>query len=341
MPTADLVLEGGGVKGVGLVGAVDQLIRSGYNVERVAGTSAGSIVAAFLAAGLNADQLTEVMDSLRYECVPDRGPPGLPVVSEGFSLLRNGGAYEGDYVRDFVFEKLKGFGVSTFGDLRRTDAGADPNLSDNRRYKLVVMATDVTKGRLLRLPWDYPQLNLDPDRQIVADAVRASMSIPLYFDPVTIRDGKTGEATTLVDGGVLSNFPVEIFDRTDGNTPRWPTFGIQILPDLPIGSAQLLPPIAHPALRALQLLPAGRLLEQVLATAVVGNDQTHLEQPCVRCRTIRVDTAGIGIVEFDASAQKRQMVAANGARAAGQFLQSWDWDRYKRECRGAAAAGSG
>ncbi len=339
MPKVDLVLEGGGVKGVGLVGAVDQLMRSGYTVERVAGTSAGSIAGAFLAAGLNAEQLTEAMGCLQYERVPDRGPPGLPIVSEGFSLLRNGGAYEGDYVRDFVFEKLKGFGVSTFGDLRRTDAGADPNLLDNQQYKLVVMATDVTRGRLLRLPWDYRLLNLNPDDQIVADAVRASMSIPLFFEPVTIHDGKTGEATTLVDGGVLSNFPVEIFDRTDGNTPRWPTFGIQILPDLPVGSAQLLPPIAHPALRTLRLLPAGRVLEQVVATAIVGNDQTHLEQPCVDCRTIRVDTAGIGIVEFDASAKKRQMVVANGAKSAEQFLQTWDWDKYKKQCRGAAATG--
>ena len=54
-------------------------------------------------------------------------------MSEGFSLLRNGGAYAGDYVHDFVFEKLKDFGVTTFGDLRRTDAEADPNLSDNRQ----------------------------------------------------------------------------------------------------------------------------------------------------------------------------------------------------------------
>ena len=225
-----------------------------------------------------------------------------------------------------------------------TCAGRTPeptrNLSDNRQYKLVVMATDVTRGRLLRLPWDYPLFDLKIDEQIVADAVRASMSIPLFFEPVTIRDGKTGEATTLVDGGVPSNFPVEIFDRTDGNAPRWPTFGIQILPDLPVGSAQLLPPIAHPALRALQLLPAGRVLEQVVATAIVGNDQTHLEQPCVGCRTIRVDTAGIGIVEFDASARKRQMVVANGAKAAEQFLQTWDWDHYKKKCRGAATTAS-
>lgn len=107
------------------------------------------------------------------------------------------------------------------------------------------MVTDITRGRL---PWDYPLLNLKPDEQLVADAVRASSSIPLFVEPVTVRDGESAEQTTLVDGGVLSNFPTEIFDRTDGVTPRWPTFGVKIIPTLPAGTAELLTGIPLPAL---------------------------------------------------------------------------------------------
>jgi NTE family protein len=338
MPDADLVLEGGGVKGLGLIGAVERLMRAGYNFRRVAGTSAGSILAAFVAAGMSADNLVDVMARFEYERVPDRGPPGLPVVSEGLSLLRHGGAYRGDYLRDFVRRELQRFGVTTFGDLRRTDPGAYKSREPHERYRLVVMVTDITNGRLLRLPWDYPLLNLDPDGQLVADAVRASSSIPLFFEPCSIGDDKVGKQTTLVDGGVLSNFPVEIFDRTDGETPRWPTFGIKILPELPGGSAQLLPSIALPALQVGQRLPPTRVLEQVVTTAIVGNDQTKLERPCVRRRMIQVDTGAVGIVEFDASREKRETLAANGGKAAGQFLADWDWDCYKRECRGATAA---
>lgn len=47
---ADLVCEGGGVRGIGLVGAVDVLAGTGYRFPRVAGSSAGAIVAAFVAA---------------------------------------------------------------------------------------------------------------------------------------------------------------------------------------------------------------------------------------------------------------------------------------------------
>ena len=174
----------------------------------------------------------------------------------------------------------------------------------------------------------YHLLNLDADQQLVADAVRASISIPLFFEPVTVCDGETGEQHTLVDGGVLSNFPIEIFDRTDAAMPRWPTLGVKVIPELPDGSAKLFPGLMLPQLPPLQLL------EQVVATAIVGHDQTYLEQPCVRRRAIHVDTTEVGIVEFDADKAKRDDVIANGERASREFLAGWDWKHFKQDCRG-------
>jgi NTE family protein len=315
------------MKGVGLGGAVLRLMGAGYAFERIAGTSAGAIVGAMLAAGAGVEQLVDAMARLQYARVPDRGPPGLPLLGEAAGLLHRRGAYAGDYIHAFVADELAALGVRTFGDLRRSDPHDDPNRERFQRYKLVVMATDVTRGRLLRLPWDYELLNLDPDEQLVADAVRASISIPLYFEPVDVRDGISGERTTLVDGGILSNFPIEIFDRTDAVMPRWPTLGVKVVPGLPAGDAELFPALALP------MLPPVHLLEQVVATAIVGNDQTYLERPCVRRRTIQVDTSAVGVVEFDAPRQTREEVVANGAAAADRFLLGWDWERFKRDCR--------
>ena len=314
------------MKGIGLGGAVGALMRAGYAFERVAGTSAGAIAGALVAAGISEPALAAAMDRLRYSRVPDRGLPKIPVLSEGISLLHSGGAYEGDYIHGFVRDELAALGVRTFGDLRRRDPGADANLPPERSYTLVVMATDVTNGRLLRLPWDYGLLGLDPDEQSVADAVRASISIPLYFDPVVVRDELTGRRVKLVDGGVLSNYPIEIFDRTDLRPPRWPTFGVKVVPGLPDGDPELFPGIALPALAPV------KLLERVVATAIVGHDQTYLERPCVRRRTIEVDTSALGIVEFDASEQQRATVIANGSAAAQAFLDTWDWDAFRRAC---------
>jgi NTE family protein len=333
MAKADLVLEGGGMKGVALSAAVGELMRAGYTFPRVAGTSSGAILGALVAAGIDEPALAGAMEQLRYARVPDRGFPKVPLISEGISLLTHGGAYQGDYVHEFIREQLARLGVVTFGDLRRTDAGADRNLEPFQRYKLVVIATDVTHGRLLRLPWDYPLLGLDPDEQLVADAVRASVAIPLYFEPVVVTNPETGEETVLVDGGVLSNFPIEIFDRTDARTPRWPTFGVKIIPGLPDGDPELFPGVVLPP------LPPVKLLERVVATAIVGNDQTYLERPCVRRRTIAVDTSPVGIVEFDASPAQRDALAANGSAAVKAFLAEWSWKRFKADCLGAPVEG--
>jgi len=164
--------------------------------------------------------------------------------------LREDGIYRGDFAHDWVRAQLKNLGVTTFGDL----AIDDDQLIGEQRYRLVVTVTDVTTGQLVRLPWDYRRVyGLDPDDQVVADAVRASMSIPFYFRPVTLTSAG-GVTSTLVDGGVLSNFPVDSFDRLDRKLPRWPTFGVTVLPNLPAGNEQLIP-----GLGALRLLgPAKR-----------------------------------------------------------------------------------
>ncbi len=328
MPSADLVLEGGGVKGLGIVGAVVRMMEDGYTFERVAGTSAGSMVAALVAAGAGADALTQAMRRLDYSRVPDLPRPKIPIASQAISLLTKGGAHPGDYIHGWITEELERLGVRTFADLRLKDDGVDANLDASRRYKLVVMTTDITHGRLLRLPWDYERFERDPDQELVADAVRASISIPLYFEPHKLRNERTGEESTLVDGGVLSNFPLEIFDRTDGQSPRWPTLGVKILPALPGADAQLFPPLALPA------LPAIRQLEMVLATAIVGHDQSYIERPGVRRRMIAVDTSSIGIIEFNANKPKREGVIRQGRVAAERFLADWDWNEY-------LAAGSG
>ena len=47
---------------------------------------------------------------------------------------------------------------------------------------------DITRGHLVRLPWDYPRYGRpETDNELIVDAVRASMSIPFFFDPVRLR----------------------------------------------------------------------------------------------------------------------------------------------------------
>jgi predicted acylesterase/phospholipase RssA len=87
---ADAVFEGGGVKGIGLVGAIAETEARGFRFENVAGTSAGAIVAALVAAGYTAAELKVEMESLDYRRFQDKDfldkIPTLHVRTTDFSI---------------------------------------------------------------------------------------------------------------------------------------------------------------------------------------------------------------------------------------------------------------
>ena len=325
--TADLVLEGGGVKGIALVGAVLGLADAGYSFARVAGTSAGAMVGAVLAAlqhsGEPLARLDEVARTLDYRRFRDRGLPGRLLgpfgwLTDGLSVLLEGGAYEGDYLVDWLDGVLRDLGVVTFADLRTDDPGGDGAM--HHRYSLVVMASDLSRRRLAQLPWDYADYGLDPDEQRVSAAVRASASIPYFFEPVELA-GARG-TSTLVDGGLLSNYPIGTFDRLDETRPRWPTLGVR-LDALGIGAEPAPRPVTGPVRTGIALVE----------TAIEACQAEHVLDPCNVARSVYVDTAGVSAVDFDLGEAQQEALLAAGREAAAEFLAGWDFEAWLGRCR--------
>ena len=150
---ADLVCEGGGVKGIGLVGAAHELIAAGYTFPRVAGTSSGAVLSAILAAlqksGESLDRLDDIAATIDYRKFKDSSMLGrVPLVGGALSLLTADGLYEGDYLEKFMAGTLKDLGIETFGDLRTGDT------LPAHAWSLVVTASDLSRRRLVRIPWD-------------------------------------------------------------------------------------------------------------------------------------------------------------------------------------------
>jgi NTE family protein len=328
---ADLVLEGGGVKGIGLVGAVATLTEAGYRFPRVGGTSAGAVVAAFVVAlqraGEPLSRLEDITRSLDYRKLRDRGAVGkaagpLARVIDGLSLAFDGGVFEGDYLRHWVAGSLRDLGVEKFGDLRIIDE--ESALPAAQSYSLVLTASDVSRHRLVRFPWDYSLYGLDPDEQTVADAVRASASIPFFFEPVTLRakdETGTTVVSTLVDGGVLSNFPIAMFDRTDDRPPRWPTFGARL--SMRTDGRVHTHEVGGTVSLALSLVE----------TMLEACDAQHINDPCVQARSVFVDTSGVSPVDFGITDAQQEQLLSAGREAAVEFLGTWDFDDYLRRCR--------
>ncbi len=317
----DLVLEGGGVKGIALVGAITVLEERGYVFNRIAGTSAGSIVGSLVAAGCTGAELEAIMRAVDYEKFRDGkflAHLGLP--GQALSVVLKTGIYEGTYLKRWLADQLAPHGVTTWTDLKLVDPGS--TLPAERQYKLVVMTSDVSNGALRALPWDYLSLGIDANSTNVVDAVRASMSIPFFYEPVRLK--RKGQPTTwFVDGGMLSNFPIAVFDRTDGKPPRFPTFGVKL-------SAK---PAASQGAQY-EVTGALTLARAMLGTMTGFYDRMHIDDPSVQARTIFVDTMDVKSTDFDLDDETKQQLFDNGRWAAEGFLDGtpdhpgWDWDSY-------------
>jgi NTE family protein len=332
---ADLVLEGGGVKGIGLAGAICVLAEAGYKFPRTAGTSAGAIAAVLVAAVQKSGQDMSVLDrylrDLRYvdftrtgrirhalERVIGRVPAGL------VPLLFRGGLYDGSYLNTWLSQKLGECGVTSWDDLKITP-GEDPgtDLPKERQYHAVVYASDITRGMVARLPWDYQQFyGLTPEEEMVISAVRGSMSIPFFFVPDRVAtkraeidlpdDGKIiwpGGKVTWVDGGMLANFPITAFDRTQG-APRWPTIGIKLS--------------AEPAVQPRDRPVRNAVSEgwRCLSTLKSEWDQYHVDETTAG-RIIWVSSQGIDGTNFALTKDQQDGLFESGAKAATEFLIKW------------------
>jgi NTE family protein len=324
---ADLVFEGGGVKGIGLAGAIATLEDRGYKPQNIAGTSAGAISAALLAAGYSAAELREIIMGLDYRQFQDKAwEDKVPLIERSLSLLLDLGLYEGKYFLGWVRERLEAKGVRTFADLVHPDFADDPRF----RSRLQVVASDVTTHELLILPRDAHKLGIEPDELDVALAVRMSMSIPIFFEPVRWENPKTGRTHVIVDGGMLSNFPVWLFDCDDGNPPEWPTFGMLLVepkPSVPVGARLPKPRMEGHG--------AGAVIDYVKAlaqTMMEAHDRLYVEQSSY-ARTVPIPTLGVGTTEFGLSPERALALYDSGRWAAEKFLDAWDFDAYIAEFR--------
>lgn len=250
----NLVFEGGGAKGLVFVGAIAEFEAQGYTYGRLLGTSAGAITATLLAAGFTATELLDavneklpngkarfstfmdvpnnftkddIQESLTYQIfqaidlpfVPDRVEKKIDkklmdsmmqvgIYRQIFSFIERGGLYAGDAFTQWMAEKLN--------QNDRNLGGTTLEEFNQRTSKdVTVVASDTTAGKILVL-----NHRTAPKCPIVA-AVRMSMSIPFLWQEVEWQEewglyrGEDISGHAVVDGGVLSNFPIELLISRD------------------------------------------------------------------------------------------------------------------------------
>jgi NTE family protein len=190
----NLVFEGGGVKGIAYVGAMQVLARRGYldHITRVGGTSAGAINALMFALGYDIGTQRSIIASADFKAFMDNS----------FLFIRDMNRLWSEYgwnKGDFFAEWIGGYIKSQLGNDRATFA----DLARAGRPDLFVIGTNLSTGFS-----EVFSRERHPDMPL-AEAVRISMSIPLFYRAV--RNGPREDV--YVDGGVMLNYPVKLFDR--------------------------------------------------------------------------------------------------------------------------------
>ncbi|WP_291643587.1 patatin-like phospholipase family protein [Clostridium sp.] len=319
---ADAVFEGGGIKGIGLVGALKIFESNGYQWKNLSGTSAGSIVAALVAVGYSAEEIKKLMLQLDYTKIADKNRFNIPIFSNSYNLLFKKGTFKGDYIKNWIDEALssklklpKGRKV-TFGDLITLKENGIL-LNDNkyrRKYKLHIIATDISNGKMLILPEDIAEYGINPDNLEVGLAIRMSISIPYFFQPVKLNNENTNKKSLIVDGGVLSNYPVWLFDVK--GIPRWPTIGFKLG--------------GNKEIRDHKITNILNFTSSIIETMLEAQDDIHIKDMDY-LRTVKINTLDIKTTDFNIGSEKIMSLYNSGEICAKEFLENWETNYRKHE----------
>jgi NTE family protein len=240
------VLDGGGVKGAALAGALTAAEDKKIKFEGYGGTSAGSIVALLASIGYTGEEIRERLktDVHPIKMLDDDGTlyrAAYAAMQRGINIVKKSGAgwreaqalgfliwhrklfrrlggdlglYSGDKLCEvllkLIIDKkpgLKGKDEPTFEDLERE--GGKP---------LKIVASDTRARRAIV----FSKSASSPSQSVI-QAVRASASYPFFFQPVKTKGGKR-----LVDGGLSSNLPTFLFDQEHQHT-QWPIIAFDLV----------------------------------------------------------------------------------------------------------------
>jgi NTE family protein len=319
---ADAVFRGGGVKGLGLAGALcgfaEHPTKAVTTWKNVAGASAGAIIACYLATGHDADQMLHLLQhDTPFASFADF-PAHNKLLGVGRQLLRHGMA-PGRAFESWFDEVLAG---ATFGAFRH-----EQTRTGSPDWRLKLIAVDATSRRLLVLPDDLGGYRvpggstlIDPNEFKIAHAARMSMSIPYFFDPVRLEDAQRRDCL-IIDGGTLSNFPVWLFDvdpAVTGKPPVRPTFGFTLTGGRGLGGPD----------GVVKVMPWDvRFAFDIFHTAQEAWDKRFVSHS-THVRTVTVDAADVATTEFDLSPDRQQLLIRNGREAARVFLDQFRLEDY-------------
>lgn len=291
----DCVFSGGGIKAFAYIGALEAMEENEFTLERVAGTSAGALVASLVAAGFKPWELRrEVEQTNLLELLdPPKWSKFIPL-SKWVRIYFKMGMYKGDALENWVFNLLEKKGIRTFGDLQ-TDF-------------LKIVVSDITLKKLIVIPDDLKRVyGMDKETFPIATAVRMSAGFPYFFMPKKLHYPPDGQSI-MVDGGLLSNFPLWVFGHRRHAQKR-PILGVRL-------KGEDHPEHVKPITNALEMF------QGLFSTMKLAHDTRYVSID-ERKNIIYIPTSNISATDFSSGTDHNEQLIKTGYDITKEFLISW------------------
>lgn len=330
-PFRNLIFEGGGVKGIAYAGALEVLEEKEVlgSVERVGGASAGAINAVLLGLDYSVADVGRILEDLDFQRFMD---DDWGVVRDTKRLIEEFGWYKGDFFREWIADVISartGNPNATFRDVH--EAAEEEGFRD-----LYFVGTNLSTGFAEVFSYEHSP------RMCVADAVRISMSIPLFF---AARRNLRGDL--YVDGGMLDNYPVKLFDRRkyveDDAHVRRPDYYREHNRELEERDIHVSEYVYNRETLGFRLDSEEEIAvfrdqaepprhevddffdyaSRLVRTMMSAQESRHLHSDDWQ-RTIYIDTLGVGTTDFDLSAERKAALVASGREHARAYFDWYD-----------------
>ena len=296
----NLVFEGGGVKGIAYCGALEILVEYGIlpKIKRFAGASAGAIMAAFLAIGYTPVEIKNIMYETDFGTFFKSSDFGMVADIIKFFESSKMGCSTGNKFESFVekcIERKTGNPNYTFGDLYK-DTGRT----------LVIVSTNLNREMTVYFS------HLSHPHMAIKEAVR--MSIPVLFMPVHHK--VLSGVDLYVDGGVLDNYPIHVFDgKYPGDpqashnltTPNPKTLGLKLLTKDETEDMNMI--------KRNKINNSKDFLLALIDTFYASTERRHM-RPTYWKRTLPIHVINIPMTQFDVTDKEKVILFQNGIDGA-------------------------
>jgi len=255
-------------------------------------------------------------------------------------LLKKIGLNPGEKLYEWIAARLKENGINTLEDMERLinalpegmkRRGTGAAITDYNT-SLRIVAADITTSTKVIFP-DMAEMYFPEPKDVnPASFARASASIPFFFQPFAVSGisqlignnekwerlgGFTGDLpdkVSFADGGLLSNFPIDLFKR-QGMIPRAPTLGARL--------SDKDRSVRDPS-------PIGRYLGNLFIALQHCADYDFIfKNPLYKHLITHIPTNQYHWLDFNMSDANKLGLFLEGVRAGYDFLERFDWEGYK------------